>query len=492
MTKLRPLKILFTASEATPFAKEGGLADVAGSLPKALAAAGHDVRMVMPRYYRIDRTKLHPVPGALSLPMGQAGQHWGRFFEGQLPGSSVPVYFLDHEDYFGRDSLYQENGEGFADNDQRFIFFSKASLELCKLIDFTPDVIHVHDWHTSAIPVLLNTLYRHDPWVGEAASLLTLHNMQHQGNFPKEAMNLLGIDWAHFNHLELEAHDRVNLLKGGIYHATLLNTVSRGYAMEIQTPEHGFGLDGVLRERREDLHGILNGVDYQEWNPETDPLIPAHFDRLNLSGKARCKEILQQEMGLPQKPDVPLIGFVGRLMKQKGVDLLAEAMPKLMELDIQIVLLGNGEPWSHFYFGDMAAQFPDKFACRIGFDNRLAHRIEAGSDLFLMPSRFEPCGLNQMYSMAYGTLPIVRACGGLDDSVENFDETTGSGTGFKFQDVTAGALFDTVGWAVHTYYNRPEAFHRLIRQAMAKRFSWEESGKAYYELYLKAIDRKRG
>ena len=487
----QPLKILFVASEATPFAKEGGLADVVGALPRALKEAGHDVRVVMPRYYRVDRSRLQAVPGVFSVPLGYAGQHWGRFFEGQLPGSEVPVYFLDHEGFFGRDSLYQEQGEGYADNDQRFIFFSKGALELCKLIDFAPDVIHAHDWHAAAVPVLLNSLYRFDPWVGGAASLLTLHNMQHQGNFPKEAMSLLGIDWVHFNHLELEAHDRVNLLKGGIYHATLLNTVSRGYAREIRTPQEGFGLDGVLRDRSADLHGILNGVDYEEWNPETDPLIPARFDRRDLSGKALCKAVLQQETGLPVKPGVPLIGLVGRLMKQKGIDLLAEAMPKLMEQDIQMVLLGNGEPWAHFYFGDMAAQHPEKFACRIGYDNKLAHRIEAGSDLFLMPSRFEPCGLNQMYSMAYGTLPIVRACGGLDDSVENFDEATGAGTGFKFQAADASALFDTLGWAVHTYYNRPEAFARLIDQAMARRFSWQEAASRYEELYLDALRRRR-
>ena len=285
---------------------------------------------------------------------------------------------------------------------------------------------------------------------------------------------------------------QVNLLKGGIYHATLLNTVSEGYAREMQTPEYGWGLEGVVRERSEVLSGILNGVDYHEWNPEEDPLLTANYSARDMSGKAICKRDLQRALGLPERPDVPLIGMVSRLVKQKGIDVLAEALPRLLELDVQIVLLGAGEPWAHFYFGDMASSRPDRFACRIGYDNCLAHQIEGGCDFFLMPSAFEPCGLNQMYSMRYGTIPIVRATGGLDDSVQNFDAAARTGDGFKFWDLNAGALFDTVGWAVHTWYRDPEGILALRRNAMAKRFTWEEAAAKYESLYLEGMRMRLG
>ncbi|MBJ6726615.1 glycogen synthase GlgA [Geomesophilobacter sediminis] len=488
------LNILMAASEAVPFAKEGGLADVAGALPKYLKARGHDVRLVMPRYYKVDRQRfdLKPLPGVLVVPMGIIGNMYCGVLEGRIPGSDVPVYFLEHEDYYGRDTLYEQDNKGYLDNDNRFIFLSRAALELCKMIDFTPDVVHAHDWHTAAIPVLMNTALRRDHHLGNAASVLTVHNMQHQGEFYEGAMDVLGIGWEHFNFLELEKDDQVNLLKGGMYHATLLNTVSEGYAREMQTAEYGWGLEGVVRERSWDLFGILNGVDYGEWNPESDPLIPANFSAAEVSGKALCKSELQRALGLPVRPDVPLIGMVGRLVKQKGIDVLAEAMPRILELDAQFVLLGAGEPWSHFYFGGLAGKHPDRFACRIGYDNALAHRIEAGADFFLMPSAFEPCGLNQMYSMRYGTLPIVRATGGLDDSVDNFDAGHLSGTGFKFWDLTAGALFDTVGWAVHTWYHDPQAITALRQNAMRQRFTWDDAAAKYERLYLEAMKRRIG
>ena len=484
------INILMAASEAVPFAKEGGLADVAGALPRALAARGHDVRVVMPRYYKVDRERygLKLLPGVLVVPMGVIGTMYCGVYEGRLPDSDVPVYFLEHEQLYGRGGgLYEVDNEGFLDNDNRFIFLSKAALELCKMLDFRPDVVHAHDWHTAAIPVLLNTLYRADPYVGGAASLLTIHNMQHQGTFYEGAMEVLGVGWGHFTFLGLEKDNQVNLLKGGLYHATLINTVSEGYAREIQTPEYGWGLEGVVRERAADLSGILNGVDYSEWSPESDPLIPAPYSADDLSGKAVCKRELQRAVGLPVRDDVPLIGMVSRLVKQKGIDVLAEAIPRILGLDLQFVMLGAGEPWAHFYFGDIQSAYPEKFRCIIGYDNPLAHRIEAAADFFLMPSAFEPCGLNQMYSLRYGTLPIVRATGGLDDSVENFDERSLSGTGFKFRDLNAGALFDTVGWAVHTWYHRKDAMEVLIRNAMARRFSWDVSARGYEELYKKAM-----
>ncbi|BCS51744.1 glycogen synthase [Geobacter sp. SVR] len=489
------LSILFTAAEAAPFAKEGGLGDVVGALPKYLAAMGHDVRVVIPRYYGIDRDKfqLRLLPGVLVVPMGIIGYQYCGVYEGRLPGSDVPIYFLEHEGYYGRAGLYQQDGRGYMDNDNRFVFLSKASLELCKMLRFTPDVVHAHDWHTAAAAFLLNTSYRHDRFVGEAGSLLSLHNMQHQGNFYPGLMEVLGIGWKHFNYLELEKDDQVNLLKGGIYHATLLNTVSQGYAAEIQTPEHGWGLEGVLAERRADLFGILNGVDYQEWNPESDPFIAATYSaRTVKAGKAACKRDLQAIMGLPQRADVPLLGVVSRMVRQKGTDILAEAIHRILEMDVQFVVVGNGEPWAHFYFGDIAAMYPEKFACFIGYDESLAHKVEAGADFFVMPSAFEPCGLNQMYSLAYGTPPIVRATGGLEDSVQNFDETRLAGTGFKFRHHSAAALFDTVGWAVYTYYNNPKGLAALIKNGMAQRFTWEDAASRYEELYRLAIRRRRG
>ena len=488
------LNILMVASEAFPFAKEGGLADVVGALPKFLARRGHDVRVVMPRYYSVNRDVygLRQLPGVLTVPMGIIGQMYCGVYEGRMPGTEIPIYFLEHEAFYGRSGLYEVDNQGYLDNDNRFIFLSKAGLELCKMIDFRPAVIHAHDWHTAAIPVLLNTAYRSDPYVGHAASLLTIHNIQHQGSFYEGAMDVLGVGWEHFNHLELEKDNQVNLLKGGIYHATLLNTVSRGYVREMQTAEYGWGLEGVVRDRAADLYGILNGVDYDEWDPRIDPLIAANYSRDERSGKLLCKRALQREFGLPERDDVPLIGIVSRLVKQKGIDVLAEAIDRILELDVQFVMLGGGEPWAHFFFGDVAARHPGRFACRIGYSNELAHRVEAGADFFVMPSAFEPCGLNQMYSLRYGTIPIVRSTGGLDDSVENFDEAAMSGTGFKFNQLTAGALFDTVGWAVHTWYNNREAIDGLIANGMSQEFTWEEAAARYEELYQLAVSRKTG
>ena len=490
----RRLSILFSVSEAAPYVKEGGLGDVAGSLPRALKELGHDVRVVLPRYYRIDREKfgLKLLPGPLVVPMGIIGTMYCGVYEGRMPNSDVPIYFLEHEDFYGREGAYGTDGEGFIDNDNRFVFLSRASLELCKMLDFTPDVVHAHDWHTAAVPVFVNTVYRNDPYLKEAATVLSIHNLQHQGNFYQGLMDVLGIGWEHFTFLGLEKNNETNLLKGGIYHATKISTVSEGYAREIQTPAFGWELDGVLRERAADIQGILNGVDYDEWNPETDTFITARYSVDDLSGKVLCKRDLQRTFGLPERPHVPLFGVITRLVKQKGVDVLAAAIHRILSLDLQVVLLGNGEPWAHFYFGDIAGLYPDKFGCCIGFSTPLAHQIEAGCDFFLMPSAFEPCGLNQMYSLRYGTLPVVRAVGGLNDSVENFDEGARTGTGFKFYDLNTGALFDTVGWAVHTWYHNKPGMAQLIRNAMARRFTWEQAAKKYEELYYQAVAQRLG
>jgi len=490
------MNVLFVASEVMPFAKTGGLADVVGVLPRYMAQLGCEVRVVMPRYYAIDREALglRPIVARLDVPMGPLGTLRAAALEGTLPGSEVPITFIDYERFFGRSSLYTDpaTGGGWADNDNRFAFLSRAALELCRALDLAPDLIHVHDWHSAAIPVMLDTLYRGDPRLGRAATVLTIHNLQHQGVYYPGLMDVLGVGWEHFHPKSLEFWGQVNLLKGGLRYATLLSTVSPRYADEIQTPAFGHGLDGVLRDRRRDLFGILNGCDYDTWDPATDPHIAANYSADDMSGKATCKAALQREMGLPIRPDVPLVAMVSRLVAQKGVDVIAEVLPHLLKRDVQCVILGTGERWTHHYFPALARRHPERFACRIGYDEGLAHRIEAGADLFLMPSRFEPCGLNQMYSLAYGTPPIVTAVGGLDDTVENFDEAAGTGTGFKLWDLHGQALLDTCLWAVRTWRERPEAFAGIVARGMAQRFDWERSAEGYLELYQRAIRRRTG
>ena len=489
------MKILMVASEAVPFAKTGGLADVAGVLPKFLKKQGHDVRVVMPCYGKIDRARygLRPVPGALGVPMGVMGELWAEIFESTLPGSDVPVYFVAYDRFFARPSLYNEpDGQGFMDNDNRFVFLSRAALQLCKKLDFSPDIVHANDWHTAAVPVFVNTVYADDPAFRHTASILTIHNMEYQGRYFAGLMDVLGIGWEHFNHLELEWNNSCNLLKGGLYHATLFNAVSHGYADEIKTPQFGHGLDGVVRDRADALRGVLNGIDYDVWNPSKDALIPALYDFDNMAGKAVCKRCLQERMGLEVRDDLPLFGMVCRLVDQKGIRLVAEVFERLMQLGLQFAILGSGEAWAHNFLNTMAARYPGKFGLYLGYDEALAHQIEAGSDFFLMPSVFEPCGLNQLYSLRYGSIPIVHAVGGLNDTVENFDEASDTGTGFKYYDQTPDALYNTIGWALSTWYNRPQSIRGLRERGMHKVFSWEGSADQYAVLYREAYGRKNG
>lgn len=483
------LKILFAASEVVPFAKSGGLADVAGALPKALSKLGHDVRVVMPRYYVVDIEKynLKKLDSALGVPMGPLGEQWAGVYEGKLPNSDTTIYFIDHEQFFGRAGLYEENGYGYSDNDVRFIFFSRAVMQLAKMLHFHPDVIHSNDWHSASIPMMLNTIYAYDSDFAHTGSLFTIHNLQHQGRFSNYAMNFLDIGWQHFNSDELEEYDGINLLKGAIVHSDAISTVSAKYAQEIKTSEFGWGLDGLISQNAHKLHGILNGVDYDEWSPATDSFLECKYDIKTLNKKLECKRALQREFGLPERDDVALIGFVGRLAEQKGIELIASKIYDILELDVQIVLLGTGESWAEGFFSHIAGVYPEKFACYIGYRNDLAHKIEAGSDMFLMPSIFEPCGLNQIYSLRYGSVPIVRAAGGLDDTIENYHNDGKNGTGFKFYDATPDALYNTIGWALHTYYNDPDGFKQIQKNGMKKRFDWEAAAKEYVEVYKKII-----
>ena len=424
------LNILFTASEVVPFAKTGGLADVSGALPKAIKELGHNIIVVMPRYYTIDTSNLTKLDTSLGVPMGIMGELWAAVYTTTLPNSEVPIYFIDHEYYFGRRGLYEDESGGFDDNDNRFIFFSKAALQLCNMLHFTPDIIHVHDWHTAAIPLLSRTRFVHD--FAHAACILTIHNLQHQGNFYKGLMDVMEVGWDHFNAHEFESMHRVNLLKGAIAHVDAITTVSKKYAQEIQTPEFGFGLQDHIQAHSYRLFGILNGVDYDEWNPSKDSYLAQQFDIDDMSGKVVCKRDIQKHFNLAQRDDVPLIGFVGRFAEQKGISLIAGVIDGLLDLDIQIVMLGTGEKWAEGFFSDVSHRRAN-FGVHVGYSDALAHKIEAGSDMFLMPSLFEPCGLNQIYSLRYGTLPIVRAAGGLDDTIINYDTNHKEGNGFKMQ-----------------------------------------------------------
>jgi len=477
-------KVLFVASEVVPFAKSGGLADVAGALPKSLANLGHEVIVVMPRYYSIDKSKLNLVPGALGVPMGSMGELWAGVYESTLPGSDVKIYFIDYEAFYGRKGLYaDENNVSYPDNDNRFIFLSKAAMQLAKKLRFQPDIIHANDWHTATLPLLRNTKYLYDPDFAKAATILTIHNLHYQGHFYKGAMDVLEVGWEHFTPDDLEEYDGVNFLKGGISHADAVTTVSRQYAREIQTPEFGWGLEGHIRKYAHKLYGILNGVDYEEWSPVLDPFIAKHYDLHDMSGKKVCKSALQQEFHLPQREDVPLIGFVGRFVDQKGIGLIASAMHELVKMDIQMVFLGSGEKWAEGFFSEVAAKYPEKVGTYVGYNNALAHKIEAGCDLFLMPSLFEPCGLNQIYSLRYGTLPVVRGTGGLEDTIDNFNPHTGEGNGFKFYEASPNAFLNTLKWAIDVYYNDKEAFENLRKNAMKARFSWDEAAEIYTKLY---------
>ncbi len=465
-----PLKVLFVSSEAAPFAKTGGLADVAGALPKALRALGIDVRVVMPLYAGMPWNDLEVLDGFLTVPMWWGGAR-ARVRVGKLPGSDVPVYCLEYNRYFDRPYLYGPPAEGYPDNLERFSFLSRGSLEICKALGFFPDVIHCNDWQTALVPVYVNTVEWMQP-LHAAATIYSIHNLAYQGVFDGGGVFITGLGREHYNPHELEHFGAMNLTKAALYHSTILSTVSPTYAREIQTGAFGNGLDGILSARSNDLVGILNGIDVDEWNPAKDRNLAAKFDAGDMAGKAACKAALQKEAGLAVRPDVPLLGIVGRLTSQKGFDVLAHALGRILSWDVQMVLLGTGDPDAERFFAWADAHHGDRFRAWLKFDDGRAHRIEAGADFFLMPSRFEPCGLNQMYSLRYGTLPIVRATGGLVDTVSNYDETTGGGTGFMFDDLHPESLANTIGWAVSTWYDRPDHIAGMRKRAMAQDFSW--------------------
>jgi starch synthase len=487
------MKILMISAEAVPFAKTGGLADAVSAMACALSKKGHDVRIVLPRYYRIDKRKLTPVPGPLGVAAGQS-EAWVGLYQTQMPGCpEVTVYFLDHEQSFGRDGIYGTKSEtDFHDNPYRFSILCHGAFQLCRKLGWYPDIVHAHDWSACLAPVLLKHVIRSGPFA-HTASVLTIHNLGYQGQYSKDSFSALGIDWSLYYGAGLEHHGGMNLLQGGVSSADMITTVSPTYAYEIQTGEGGFGMDGLLRVRSDVVRGILNGADVKEWNPETDKQIPAHYNVKSLVNKAVCKRELQQRMGLPVVADIPVIGIVTRLVDQKGVAELFAPMYGSMyrmctQMDVQFAILGSGEKWCEDEIRSLQTRLPNMRAY-IGYDEKLSHLIEAGSDFFLMPSKYEPCGLNQMYSLLYGTLPIVRRTGGLADTVENYNEHTGEGTGFMFDSLTPDAVFNTVGWAVHAYYNKKEHIRMMQERGMKKDFTWALSAQKYIQVYKEALAR---
>jgi starch synthase len=480
------------APELVPLVKVGGLADVVGALSKALSGRGHDVRIVLPKFAGLKGVEA-AVPLDDSPLIVNLGGHeaYAQIWEMPLPDSEARVYLLEHNLYFGADSVYCGPSGDEADNAQRFTFLSRAAIDLCYHLKWIPDVVHCHDWPTGLLPVYLNTTEIDEP-MGRAATVMTLHNMQHQGYFARKTVGFAGLPESTFRTDSIEAFGQVNMLKGGIYHASKITTVSPTYAREIQEPDGGHGLDHLLRYRAADLIGVINGIDEGEWNPETDPHLPERYSAQDLSGKAVCKAALQKAQGLKVDAKVPLFVVVSRLVDQKGLDLLVQAGDRLMEtMDIQVAILGTGDPQLEDAFMGLSKRYPGRFAAYIGFDNELAHLSAAGADFLLMPSRFEPCGLSQMYSMKYGAPPVVRATGGLVDSVEQYQEGAGTGMGFRFDTSTAAALYDTIGWACSTYYDRPEEYAQLQANGMAADFSWDHSADTYESVYGWAIEARR-
>jgi starch synthase len=473
------VRVLHVASEIAPFSKTGGLADVLGALPGALASLGVEVTMVAPRYRCVDveqfglARRLSP----LRVPIGHDSVEV-TIYEGRPPGGSkARLYLVDHPESFDRDGLYgPKSGGDWDDNARRFAILGSAALEICARDRIWPDIVHGHDWQSG--PALLYARKAAQP----PRLVFTIHNLAYQGLCPPSTVEELGFGADLYHPDGIEFYGQVSLLKAGLVLADRITTVSPRYAQEIQTPEQGCGLDGFLASRAARLVGILNGVDYHVWNPEHDPALPASYSSANLDGKRRCKAELQREVGLPQKPHVPLCGSISRLAHQKGFDLVCGALPSLLQGDVQYVVLGSGDPELERKLAEEARQHPSKVAVRIAYDEKLAHRIEAGCDLYVMPSRYEPCGLNQMYSLRYGTPPIVRATGGLDDTIVDFDARSATGTGFKFHPYTVEALGEAWRRAILAYHSGPD-FTALVRRAMSQDFSWSASARRYLQLY---------
>lgn len=476
------MRIVMLASEAVPFSKTGGLADVVGALPKALARAGHQVFVLTPYYTRLPSKVSNIKPTGKKVCATIDGKkRWAVIHQADVK-EGLTFYLLENKAYFGREHLYQTEKGDYPDNAQRFAFFSRVAMDTILALDLEPDIIHAHDWQAALTLYDGQTKFWNNPVIQKAKRVLTIHNIGYQGLFPKEILKKIDLAQDDFTMDRMEFYGKLNFLKAGIVSADAITTVSPTHAQEMLTKECGFGLEGVLSQRKDRFSGILNGIDYELWNPSNDQHIPKTFSMANLSGKAACKVALQRQLGLPEGIGTPIVGMIGRLTVQKGVDVLCRALPEVMKKKVQLVILGTGEKKYHDMLEKASRDFHDSMRLTLAFDNELAHRIEAGSDFFLMPSLYEPCGLNQMISMKYGTIPIVRATGGLNDTVEHYDPHSWHGNGFKFTDPTPQALINCVGEAI-AVWSQPVLRNKLIKNAMECDFSWDQVAHQYIELY---------
>lgn len=491
------LRILLLSSEVTPFAKTGGLADVSSALPKVLFEMNHDVRIMMPKYGSISERKytLREVIRLKQIPVVMGDRNIVVNAKSAfLPDSKVQIYFLGHKPYFDRQELYLDSktGKDFPDNPQRFALFCRSALETIKLLHWEPHIIHCNDWQTALVPFLLKNDYHNDPLLNKVSTCFTIHNLAYQGNFPVSCLKEIGLPEKYAEQdSQLEFYGNINFLKAGISYADAITTVSPTYAQEIQNdPELGCGLEGVLKERTNDLYGILNGVDYSVWDPERDSLIAHNYSVNNLEAKEKNKVELLKQVGLPFEPNVPVIGMISRLVDQKGFDLVLEAMDKIIKKNVILIILGTGDKKYHQKFLELQKLYKKNLAVILRFDDQLAHAIEAGCDMFLMPSRYEPSGLNQMYSLRYGTIPIVRKTGGLADSVEDFTENPNKSTGFVFDTYETKTLLRALEAAVDAFKDK-KTWQKLVKRAMKEDFSWQASAEKYVKLFQKIENTKR-
>lgn len=480
MKQAENLKVLIVSSEAAPFVKSGGLGDVAGSLPKALKALGADVRVVIPKYKKIKTEHYINIEflGSFNVKLGWRTQKAGIL----LKNEDVPVYFVENDYYFGRDGLY-----GYDDDNERFAFFSKAVIDMLPFVDFIPDIIHCNDWQTGPVSMVLKESYKKISYLKNIKTLYTIHNLQYQGNFDPASLEMFDLPSYLYDNGTVEFYGRMSYMKSGIEYSDVVSTVSETYAKEIQTEEYGYGFDGIMRSVSGRLKGIINGIDYKENDPETDKRIEVNFGVDTIEKKKENKKLLQRSLGLEER-DVPMICMISRLANQKGFDILAGAMETLMQNDIQFVLLGTGEKEYEDMFRYYEDRWKGRFCSCIMFDDVLAQRIYASGDMFLMPSRFEPCGLGQMFSLRYGTVPVVRKTGGLADTVTHFDPETGKGNGFLFETYDSGGIIWAVGEALKTYENK-DSWNRLVRNCMETKLSWEDSAKKYIALYNEMLNK---
>jgi starch synthase len=476
------MNIAFVASEGVPFSKTGGLADVVGALPRALAGLGHQVSVYLPRYRQTKLSDPATVVRSITIPFDDQYRFASVVSGGSQGG--VRFYFVEYPPYFDREALYGTSAGDYPDNAERYALFSRAVLEASKILG-VPQIFHCHDWQAALVPVLLRTVYQEDPAFKDTGTVFTIHNMGYQGLFPPDTLPLLMLPWDLFTMSKMEFFGQVNFLKGALTYSDFITTVSRRYSQEIQTAEYGFGLEGVLHSRAATVTGILNGVDYDEWSPQTDKYTASKYSPQDLAAKAKCKQDLLSAFGMANAdPKLPVIGIVSRFAAQKGFDLIAQIADRLAREQMIIVALGAGDKAYEELFRRLNIQFPNKIAVKVAYDNAIAHKIEAGADMFLMPSRYEPCGLNQIYSLKYGTVPIVRATGGLDDTIEPWDARSGKGTGFKFTEYNGEALLLTIREALEAFKDQ-SSWQVLMRNGMSRDFSWNASAREYGKVYEK-------